>query len=471
VAYLFGKYQKINLLAGGDIKIEEHGSQCVKKILVVDNDIFMLEFMADILSQEGYEIIKAEDGLSALDILKTETPDTIFVDLVMPNIDGRKLCKIIRGMERFKHSQIIILSALAAEEDIDIAQLGANACIAKGPFDEMTQEIMALLDRSDPDFSQHLSEERLSTENAPPRGITEELLAVKRHFEIILEKMAEAIIEVNADGRIIYANSTTFILTNKPEAELLGSHFLNLFEKKYHQRITELLSAKGDETRAITADSPVTLNGQDVTLNILSVGDSESSVIILNDITQRKRTEAALRESEKRYKELSMTDDLTGIYNSRFFHRQLRFEVERAKRYKHPLSLLIFDVDDFKLFNDTYGHIEGDKVLATLGRILRESIRDSDSACRYGGEEFTLILPVTNGEGAIAVGERIRAQFESHDFIPKPGQTTYSTVSVGVAQYRAGETIDALTKRADKALYEAKANGKNQIWLSPHAKS
>jgi diguanylate cyclase (GGDEF)-like protein/PAS domain S-box-containing protein len=440
----------------------------MKKILVVDNDIFMLEFMADILSREGYEIIRAEDGLSALDILKTETPDTIFVDLVMPNIDGRKLCKIIRGMERLKHAQIIILSALAAEEDIDINRLGANACIAKGPFDQMTQEIIAILGRSDPNFSQHLPEERLATVNVPTGGITEELLAVKKHFEIILEKMAEAIIEINADGRIIYANSTIFTLTNKPEAELLGLHFLNLFEKEYHQLIIELLNTEGDENQdIITEDSPVTLNGHDITLDILPVSDVESSVIILNDITKGKRTEAALLESEKRYKELSITDDLTGIYNSRFFHRQLRLEVERAKRYKYPLSLLILDVDDFKLFNDTYGHIEGDKILSTLGRILRESIRESDSACRYGGEEFTIILPVTNGERAITAGERIRARFESQDFIPKKGQTAYSTVSVGVAQYQTGEAIDALTKRADKALYEAKDNGKNQVRFLP----
>lgn len=440
----------------------------MKKILVVDNDIFMREFMEDILSREGYEVIKAEDGLSALDILKTETPDTIFVDLVMPKIDGRKLCKIIRGMERLKHAQIIILSALVAEEDIDIEQLGANACIAKGPFDEMTQTIMAVLGRSDPDFSQHLSEERLPTVDVPRMGITEELLAVKKHFEIILDKMAEAIIEVNADGRIIYANSTTFILTNKPEAELLGLPFLTLFEKGYHQRIIELLNTNRDENRAIiTEDSPVTLNGHVITLNILPVNDVESSVIILNDITKWKQTEAALLESEKRYKEMSITDDLTGIYNSRFFHRQLRYEVERAKRYNYPLSLLILDVDDFKLFNDTYGHIEGDKILATLGGILRKSVRESDSACRYGGEEFTMILPFTNGEGAIMAGERIRARFESHDFIPKQGKTAYSTVSVGVAQYRTGEKIDALTKRADEALYEAKAKGKNQTRFLP----
>ena len=110
----------------------------MKKILVVDNDQLILKFMNDILTKEGHQVITAEDCLSALDILKSYTPDVIFTDLVMPNIGGKKLCEIIRGTEELKDTFLIILSAVAAEEEADIAEMSADACIAKGPLNEMT---------------------------------------------------------------------------------------------------------------------------------------------------------------------------------------------------------------------------------------------------------------------------------------------------------------------------------------------
>ncbi|MBW1910788.1 MAG: response regulator [Deltaproteobacteria bacterium] len=178
------------------------------KILAVDNDQFILEFINDVLSKEGHQVVTAGDGLSALDILETYTPDVIFVDLVMPNINGKKLCKIIRGMQKLKHVCLIIFSAVAAEEEMDFAELGANGCIAKGPLEEMAQNITAVVDQCDRLSSQRLPEELMGTENLHPRGITEELLSVKKHFEIILDKMSEGILEITSEGRIVYANST-----------------------------------------------------------------------------------------------------------------------------------------------------------------------------------------------------------------------------------------------------------------------
>ena len=121
----------------------------MKKILVVDNDQIMRRFMTKLLEKEGHQVVTAEDGLNALDILKTYTPDIIFVDLVMPNIDGEILCRIIRDMQKFKDTNLVILSAIAAEEQIDFAQMGVNACIAKGPFNEMAQNILVILEQPD----------------------------------------------------------------------------------------------------------------------------------------------------------------------------------------------------------------------------------------------------------------------------------------------------------------------------------
>ncbi|NCC06356.1 MAG: diguanylate cyclase, partial [Proteobacteria bacterium] len=113
------------------------------------------------------------------------------------------------------------------------------------------------------------------------------------------------------------------------------------------------------------------------------------------EIIARKRIEEDLRRSEMRYKELSLTDELTGLYNARHFFRQVQAEVERAMRYNSPLSLCVLDIDNFKQYNDTYGHLNGDAVLSELGRIIQKLIRDADSAYRYGGEEFIIVLPET----------------------------------------------------------------------------
>jgi PAS domain S-box-containing protein len=272
----------------------------MKKILAVDNDQFMLKFITDVFSEAGHKVVTAEDGLSALDILEAYTPDVIFIDLVMPNINGKKLCKIIRGMQKLKHVNIIILSAVAAEEEINFAELGANGCIAKGPLDEMAQNITAVVDQYDRQSSQRLPKALMGIENLHPRGITEELLSVKRHFEIVLEKMSEGILEITSKGRIVYANPTALFLTRLSEKELLGSHFVKLFDTDDHQRIDELLKTVVDEPVTITDDFPLNLNEYQVTLSILPINEHPSTtIVILNDVTERKRSEKALKETNK----------------------------------------------------------------------------------------------------------------------------------------------------------------------------
>jgi diguanylate cyclase (GGDEF)-like protein len=188
------------------------------------------------------------------------------------------------------------------------------------------------------------------------------------------------------------------------------------------------------------------------------------AVQTLQDISERKVVEDELRESEKRYRELSITDSLTKLYNSRHFFRQLRQEIERAKRYDEHLSLILLDIDNFKGYNDTYGHLEGDRVLAVLAEVIRENLRSADSAYRYGGEEFTVILPETEGENALLVAERLRKGFEDTVLSPLPRSEVHMTVSVGVTQYIPGEDDSVLIKRADNAMYSAKTSGKNRVY-------
>jgi diguanylate cyclase (GGDEF)-like protein len=175
---------------------------------------------------------------------------------------------------------------------------------------------------------------------------------------------------------------------------------------------------------------------------------------------------AELRKSEQKFRELSITDDLTRLYNSRHFYHQIKREIERTNRYEHPLSLLIIDLDNIKKYNDAFGHIVGDRVLAKAGEILRNSLRKTDTAYRYGGEEFAVLLPETKGEEALHFAERIRQAFENKDLTLQKEQNFSVTVSIGVAQYESGEELNTFIKRTDTNMYAAKNKGKNRIKFS-----
>jgi diguanylate cyclase (GGDEF)-like protein len=164
-----------------------------------------------------------------------------------------------------------------------------------------------------------------------------------------------------------------------------------------------------------------------------------------------------------RLQDLAITDGLTKLYNSRYFYKQLDSEVDRSKRYNHPLSLLFLDIDHFKHYNDTYGHLEGDKVLARIGKAIKSCLRKMDTAYRYGGEEFTVILPETSRGEVMTVAKRIKDAMENEKFSPRSGKSISITISIGATEYCPGERISTFVQRADKAMYLSKQRGRNQI--------
>jgi two-component system, cell cycle sensor histidine kinase and response regulator CckA len=270
-----------------------------KKILVVDNDRLILELMTSVLEKEGHEVLTAQDGISALDILGTCAPDVMFVDLIMPNIGGKTLCRIIRKMPEFKNAYIIILSAIAAEEDEDFTEFGADLCIAKGPLEEMSRHVIDAIDQSDR-TSPHPPGAAVGVETIYPREITRELLSVKRHFEVVLEGMSEGILELTPEAKIVYANPAAFSLACKPEEELLASNSIDLFSSPDRRRIKDLLDRVLNGAQTIPLDSPVKLNGRQVSLHLQPLKDKENrAVVILNDVTDQKRMEAQLLQSGK----------------------------------------------------------------------------------------------------------------------------------------------------------------------------
>jgi len=273
----------------------------MEKILVVDNHPVMLKFMSTLLDKEGHQVLTAEDGISALQILKTFMPNVIFLDLVMPNISGKKLCRIIRSMPRMKEVHIVIISAIAAEENIDFVEFGANACIAKGPFIKMSGHVLGVLEQAKKRPSNCQAEKVIGLEDVHGREITKELLSSKRHSELILNNLSEGILELNAAGKIVYTNPVSISIIGIAEEGLLASDFSELFHDSDRTRVRDLMDLIDNGSRKTPEDSPVVLNGKNVSLNILPVENEEyrSVIVILNDVSERKRMESQLRRAQK----------------------------------------------------------------------------------------------------------------------------------------------------------------------------
>lgn len=172
-------------------------------------------------------------------------------------------------------------------------------------------------------------------------------------------------------------------------------------------------------------------------------------------------------------KRLSITDELTALYNRRYFFIRFKEELTRAKRYSHELHLFMIDVDDFKDYNDKHGHQHGDRILKSFGKYLKESGRSSDIIARYGGEEFAIILPETSESMAFKMADRLRSGLaESNVFRNNNPSSKRITVSIGIAGYPSDALdVDGLIKIADQALYIAKGEGKNRVYKYKRASS
>ena len=162
-------------------------------------------------------------------------------------------------------------------------------------------------------------------------------------------------------------------------------------------------------------------------------------------------------------KNLAITDALTELYNSRHFFAQIKAESSRHTRYSRALSLLILDIDFFKNYNDTWGHLEGDKVLMGIGKTINSCMRSMDTAYRYGGEEFAILLPETGLQKACLVGARMKDSIGSQIFEPEPNTKASITVSIGATEFVEGEDFRSFISRADKALYKSKDTGRNKL--------
>jgi len=232
-----------------------------------------------------------------------------------------------------------------------------------------------------------------------------------------------------------------------------------------------MLTGSGDEATAVAA---LKLGAGDYVVKDAAGRYLELLPAVIAQVLERQRlaeaksrAEDALRESERRFRELSIRDELTGLFNARHFFERAEAELARAARYERPLALAFLDVDGFKHYNDTHGHLAGDQVLAALGRLIPAALRAADTAYRYGGEEFVLLLPETDLADAVAVAGRVRAAFAATPLRPAADAVEHRTLSAGVAAFCPGESLSSLVERADAAMYRAKQLGRNRVAAAP----
>lgn len=299
------------------------------------------------------------------------------------------------------------------------------------------------------------------------RDITEkkklegEIIETKEYLENLLENANDIICTLDLDGNITYVNHKIEEMGYKKD-ELIGKSFFSIVSKNpAKEKFRELILKRTKQTYEVEIED----KGGKIRNTLVSTsplydrqGKITGLLMLARDITDRK-------ELEKELERLSITDSLTGLYNQRHFYNELKREVERVKRHHRPLSLLLFDVDRFKHYNDIYGHLEGDKALQKVGETISQNIRGNvDSGYRYGGDEFVVILPEADKNQSLSVAERIRESLKNMEI-------NDTTLSVGLAEYHKGYDLETFINYADKAMYTSKHSGGDRVTVYEQGKT
>jgi len=301
------------------------------------------------------------------------------------------------------------------------------------------------------------------------KQVEEAMRESEERYRTLVENASDIVFRLDDTGHITFVNPAALRIMEYEEKEIIGRHYPTFIRPDMQEEAMKFFGrqfVKGipntySEYPVIVKDGHEIWLGQNTQL-IFQDGKVIAFQAVARDITDRRRIEEALRESENRYRELSIVDDLTQLNNSRNFYIQLKIELDRTNRYVQPLTLLLLDLDNFKIFNDAYGHVEGDQVLSRLGQVVKRCLRETDFAYRYGGDEFTVLLPMTTSTDGAVTAERIRTEFKKETFSPAPGQDVHVTVSIGLAQYKTKEEMKAFVHRVDQLMYQGKKNGKDR---------
>jgi len=459
-------------------------------ILIVDDNPDHLEALEEILTAEGHAVYSVANGEAALKAASAIAPGLILLESATPGVDGFEVCRGLKADPVTASIPVLFVSSQSApEQRIRAFECGCVDYITR-PFieQEVATKVRTHL-RLSSALDQLLRANRdLSGELEACRTTEEKCREDNLRVSQILHRISVPTFVIDTNHTITHWNRALENLTGVTGADMIGTRGQwRLFYPARRATLADLIvddasetvitEQYGDKTRksslmekayeATDFFPELGDTGRWLFFTAAPLTDSTGNIIgaieTLQDISEQKRIEEELRVSEHNYMEMSITDSLTKLYNSRHFFRQLQYETERSKRYGIPLSLMLLDVDNFKSYNDTYGHPEGDTALRILADVIKRNLRASDTAYRYGGEEFTVLLPETSAENAAIIAERLRRDFENEELYPGTESAVHMTVSIGVTQYLFDEMPTVFLKRVDETMYRAKKTGKNMV--------
>ncbi|MBB3162035.1 PleD family two-component system response regulator [Rhizobium leguminosarum bv. viciae 248] len=449
------------------------------RILVVDDIPANVKLLEARLLAEYFDVMTAADGYTALAICERNQVDLILLDIMMPGIDGFEVCERLKASQKTAHIPVVMVTALDQPTDrVRGLKAGADDFLTKPVNDlQLISRVKSLL------RLKTLSDElRIRADTAHTMGIDD----LTRAGEGRADETAQVLLvdgRANSQERIIKALKPVadVLALSDPQAALfeaaesafdfviVNANFDDYDPLRLCSQLRSLERTRFLPILIITeqgADEMV-VRALDLGVNDYIIRPVDPNELVARSLTQirRKRYNDRLRASVKQTIELAVTDPLTGLYNRRYLDNHLNVLFNRSMARGRPLSVLITDIDRFKHVNDTYGHDGGDEVLREFSNRVRSTIRGADLACRYGGEEFVVVMPDTSPEIAAAVAERLRAAIESAPFMLKhSGEALNVTASFGIASRIASVlTPGQLMKQADLALYEAKNTGRNRV--------
>lgn len=457
------------------------------RILVVDDVESSVKLLEALLLREYYEVVSAYNGAEAIEICLGGQIDVVILDVLMPGIDGFEVCRRLKDDPRTTNIPVVMLTALnSAQDKITGLEAGADDFMTKPVNDQQLLSRVKSLARL--------------------KMVSDELF---QRTGTIADTEVEALLVTKLSGRFGGGEDAARILI-VDENEIAAARLRVILGEDYFVDVANdandalIKAIENDyDSIVISADftyyDPLRLCSQIRTIErtrlvpiILIVNEDEGSLVVralelgVNDYVMRPleklelyarlRTQIKrkcyndlLRQSLHRTITMAVTDSLTGLHNRRYLDTHLPVLLSRATGRERPLTVIMIDFDHFKRVNDQYGHDGGDDVLREFATRLRTKIRGMDVMCRYGGEEFAIVLPDTDLASAAAVAERIRDAVSEEPFLLAGGKHQIAmTISIGIASLRlmGGDTVEALFARTDAALYEAKKKGRNRIVLS-----
>ena len=439
-------------------------------ILIVDDNPENIALLSRVMKMNGYGVEVAENGSRAVEVTRTLLPDLILLDINMPGMDGFEVCGRLKDDERTREIPVIFVSASDnAEEKARAFRNGGVDYILK-PFDY--KEVQARVENHLALHHLRVQLEQVNhklAERVEELTKSRELLAEReRRLSAFVRALPNLSFIMDEQGRYleVIANETS-LLAARPH-DLTGHLIEDVLPPKEGAKILDAIgqAIQTEQVQVIEYKIPVLAGSErwfEGRITLMEKGGAGDSKVVLmaSDITERVQ----LYQEVQR---LANLDVLTGCFNRRHFMSLAAIEIQRAIRYKRPLSFLMMDIDRFKDFNDQYGHQIGDQLLCNLVNLCQKQLRYVDVLGRYGGEEFVVLMPETAADGALLASERLRDKIEKLKM--RTGEDELSiTVSMGLTSVERGvleaPTLDMLIKAADKALYAAKAAGRNCVKL------